>query len=187
MIDAEASRTLAEMRTIVRGLRDEEPLEFAPLPGIADVHGACDEDCIATMVAIADSRFQHALLSTASLSGKLYEDLAKFRLSGRNTPERLSAALAPLRRDGSLPDYPLGSDFTPVEQRLVKALTWLKANTATRAAKLVTIARALSGPRATSPEDLEAVARMGYAQPSGLGETLYAKLVALALRETGTR
>ncbi len=39
VIDAEASRTLAEMRTIVCGLRDEEPLEFAPLPGIADVHG----------------------------------------------------------------------------------------------------------------------------------------------------
>ena len=169
--------------TIPRHLRDVFVSEY----GIADVHGACDEDCIATMVAIADRRFQLALLSTASLSGKPYEDLAKFRLSGRNTPERLSAALAPLRRDGSLPDYPLGSDFTPVEQRLVKALTWLKANTATRAAKLVTIARALSGPRATSPEDLEAVARMGYAQPSGLGETLYTKLVALALRETGTR
>ena len=30
--------------------------------------------------------------------------------------------------DGPLPDYPLGSDFTPVEQRLVKALGWLKAN-----------------------------------------------------------
>ena len=169
--------------TIPRHLRDVFVSEY----GIADVHGACDEDCIATMVAIADSRFQHALLSTASLSGKLYEDLAKFRLSGRNTPERLSAALAPLRRDGSLPDYPLGSDFTPVEQRLVKALTWLKANTATRAAKLVTIARALSGPRETSPEDLEAVARMGYAPPSGLGETLCAKLVALALRDTATR
>ena len=38
---------------------------------------------------------------------------------------------APFRADGTLPDYPLGSDFTEVEQRLVKALGWLKANTAT--------------------------------------------------------
>jgi len=136
------------------------------------------------MAAIADSRFQHALLSTANHNGKLYDQLVKFRLSGRNTPERLQSALAPLRRDGILPDYPLGSDFTPVEQRLVRALTWLKANTATRATKLKTIARALMGARASSTEDLEAVARMGFANPSGLDEALYSKLVTLALRET---
>jgi acyl-CoA hydrolase len=165
--------------TIPRHLRDVYVSEY----GIADVHGACDEDCVHAMAAIADSRFQHALLSAANLSGKLIDELVKFRLSGRNTPERLSAALAPLRRDGTLPDYPLGSDFTPVEQRLVKALTWLKANTATRAMKLKTIACALLGARASSPDDLEAVARMGYAQPSGLGDALYAKLIALALRE----
>jgi acyl-CoA hydrolase len=166
--------------TIPRHLRDVYVSEY----GIADVHGTCDEDCVQAMAAIADSRFQHALLSTANFNGKLYDRLVKFRLSGRNTPERLQSAFAPLRRDGTLPDYPLGSDFTPVEQRLVKALTWLKANTANRATKLKTIARALMGARASSPEDLEAVARMGYANPSGFGETLYAKLVALALRET---
>ena len=37
IIDAEASRTLAEMRTIVRGLRRDEQAEMAPLPRIADV------------------------------------------------------------------------------------------------------------------------------------------------------
>ncbi len=166
--------------TIPRHLRDVFVSEY----GIADVHGACDEDCVQAMAAITDSRFQHALLSTANHNGKLYDQHAKFRLSGRNTPERLQSALAPLRRDGTLPDYPLGSDFTPVEQRLVKALTWLKANTATHATQMKTMLRALFGAQASSPEDLEAVARMGYANPSGLGETMSAKLVALALRET---
>ena len=166
--------------TIPRHLRDIYVSEY----GIADLHGACDEDCVLTMAGIADSRFQHALLNTADLADKIHGSLAKLRLSGRNTPARLQATLAPLRRDGTLPDYPLGSDFTPVEQRLVKALTWLKANTATRATKLKTIARALLGARATSPDHLEAIDRMGYAQPTGLGETLYAKLVALALRES---
>ena len=47
-----------------------------------------------------------------------------------------------------------------------------------------TMLRALFGAQASSREDLEAVARMGYASPSGLGETMSAKLVALALRET---
>ena len=37
VIDAEASRTLAEMRTIVRDLRRDGPAELAPLPLIADV------------------------------------------------------------------------------------------------------------------------------------------------------
>ena len=166
--------------TIPRHLRDVYVSEY----GIADLHGSCDEDCVQAMAAIADSRFQHALLSTANLNGKLYDQLVKFRLSGRNTPERLQSALAPMRRDGILPDYPLGSDFTPVEQRLVKALGWLKTNTATRATKLKTIARALLGARASSKEDLEAVARMGYANPSGFSGTLYSKLIALALRET---
>ncbi len=166
--------------TIPRHLRDIYVSEY----GIADVRGDCDEDCIQAMVAITDSRFQHALLSTANLTGKLYDDPVKFRVSGRNTPQRLQSELASLRRDGTLPDYPLGSDFTLVEQRLVKALTWLKANTATHASKVATISKALLAPRATTAEDLEAIARMGYATPSGIGETLYAKLLALALLKT---
>lgn len=37
VIDAEATRTLSEMRAIVRGLRRDDAATFAPLPGIADV------------------------------------------------------------------------------------------------------------------------------------------------------
>jgi acyl-CoA hydrolase len=167
--------------TIPRHLRDIYVSEY----GIADLRGACDEDCIARMADIADARFRSALIGAAKASGKASDATAELRAaSERNTPERLRAALAPFRADGTLPDYPLGSDFTPVEQRLVKALGWLKANTATRAAKFKTIARALASARASSREDLEAVARMGYANPSGLGEALYSKLIALALRET---
>ena len=134
------------------------------------------------MAAITDIRFQHALLSTANHNGKLYDQHVKFRLSGRNTPERLQSALAPLRLDGTLPDYPLGSDFTPVEQRLVRALTWLKANTATRAMKLKTIVRALT----TAPAyDHDAIARMGYSRPTSMHERFYARLLSLALLSTG--
>ena len=140
--------------------------------------------CTPAMTAITHNRFQHPLLTAANVTGKLWDELAKFRLPGRNTPQRLQSALAPLCRDDTLPDYPLCSDFTPVEQRLVKPLGWLKANTATRATKLKVIMRALVGARPSSTEDLEAAARMGCAQPSGFGEMLYARLVALALRET---
>jgi hypothetical protein len=60
-------------------------------------------------------------------------------------------------------------------------LTWLKANTATRVAKLVTIARAFGAP---ATQDREAMQRMALHQPAGAGEKLYARLVAYALAET---
>ncbi|GAA0972773.1 Sensor protein VraS [Nocardioides aquaticus] len=37
VIEGEASRTLTEMRAMVRVLRDAEPAEYAPQPGVADV------------------------------------------------------------------------------------------------------------------------------------------------------
>ena len=168
--------------TIPRHLRDVYVSEY----GIADLRDACDEDCILRMTGIADARFQSALLDAAGIAGKVDANGAASGATARtrNTPERLRAALAPFRADDTLPDYPLGSDFTPVEQRLVKALTWLKANTATRGAKLRTIARALLAPAAATADEREALVRMDYAAPTDLSGKLYAKLVTLALRET---
>lgn len=37
VIEVEASRTLAEMRAMVRVLRDEAPVDYAPQPGVADL------------------------------------------------------------------------------------------------------------------------------------------------------
>ncbi|MGO4263533.1 acetyl-CoA hydrolase/transferase C-terminal domain-containing protein [Lysobacter sp. TAB13] len=159
--------------TIPRHLRDIYITEY----GIADLRGKTDEDCVLAMTAVADSRHQFGLMKAAMDHGKL--KLFQPRLSGRNTPERLRAALAPFRREGVLPDYPLGSDFTEVEQRLVKALGWLKANTATRGAKVRTVLRALFSP---ASEDREALQRMGLEAPSGFGERVEAKLVGLGLR-----
>ncbi|HZF98751.1 MAG TPA: acetyl-CoA hydrolase, partial [Pseudoxanthomonas sp.] len=117
----------------------------------------------------------------AKESNKLLATFEPPKAWARNTPARLGAALAPFRGDGTLPDYPLGSDFTEVEQRLVKALGWLKANTATRVAKLGTLMRA-AGAR---HEDHEALARMGLDRTRGLSGWIEARLVGLALRETG--
>jgi acyl-CoA hydrolase len=160
--------------TIPRHLRDIYVTEY----GIADVRGKADEDCIAAMAAIADARFAHGLLAAANGNGKVGETLLRFRLSQHNTPQRLRGALARLRGDGILPDYPLGSDFTEVEQRLVRALGWLKANTATTVRKLRTIAAALGPGKAV---DEEAMSRMSLTAPKGLSEILYARLLRHAL------
>jgi hypothetical protein len=163
--------------TIPRHLRDLYISEY----GIADVRGLADEDCVMAMAGIADTRFQSALLDEAKRNRKLRHDFVPPAAWARNTPASLRARLAPLQADGTLPDYPLGSDFTEVEQRLVKALGWLKANTASTGGKLRTVMRALG---AGAADDKAALARMRLAGPRGPGEWLEARLLALALRAT---
>ena len=164
--------------TIPRHLRDVYISEY----GIADVRGKTDEDCVIAMAGVTDARFQRALLDTARRNGKLRCDFAAPSAWSRNTAESLRERLAPLRTDGTLPDYPLGSDFTAVEQRLVKALGWLKGRTASRGGKLRTIAAALAS--TLHERDAEAMQRMRLEAPRGIGEHLYARLLALALRQT---
>jgi acyl-CoA hydrolase len=160
--------------TIPRHLRDVAITEY----GIADLRGRCDGDCIDAMLGIADVRFQPELAQQARRARKA---TAGDVIRPGNTPQRLHATLAPFRREGLLPDYPLGSDFTPVEQRLVKALGWLKRATANRTGRLRTIAAALVGGRSN---DIEAMRRMRFEAPSGVSEHLYARLLSHALRQT---
>ena len=162
--------------TIPRHLRDIYVNEY----GIADLLNQTDEDCVIAMTAITDARFQGELIDIAKQSKKLRMDFSGEPEWSRNTPLRLRETLAPFRKDGTLPDYPLGSDFTEVEQRLVKALGWLKANTATTTSKIGTVLRAL----AASSDDREALARMELESPQTIAERFGAKLVALGLKQT---
>ncbi len=163
--------------TIPRHLRDIYITEY----GIADVRGLTDEDVIRSMCSITDARDQDALIATAKRNGKLAKDFIAPKQWRDNTASALQTRLAPFRADGSLPDYPLGSDFTRVEERLVKALGKLKAATATPGGKVRTIAKALF----TSSDRIgqePMMTRMGLASPRTLSEKLYARLLAWALR-----
>jgi hypothetical protein len=150
--------------TIPRHERDIIVSEY----GIADLRGRSDEAVVAAMLAIADSRFQPELLRAAKDAGKIakaYEIPAAFR---DNTPERIARALGPL----DLPPFPFGSDFTPVEQRLLFALEELKAATPVELARF-----ALKG-----GHDSEAMARMGFDRINNLSERLAARLLNGALQ-----
>jgi acyl-CoA hydrolase len=160
--------------TIPRHLRDLAITEY----GIADLRGRNDEDCLRAMLAITDAAHQAALAGAALKAGKLGEGRALV-IPGNNAAA-LSRRLAPLRRAGVLPDYPMGSDFTEVEQRLVRALAWLKPRGA-GLAKARLLLQALAGGRT---DDREAMARMGLDAPRGLAERLEARVLALALRYT---
>lgn len=163
--------------TIPRHLRDLAITEY----GIADLRGRGDGDCVLAMAAIADAGDQPGLLAAAHRHLKLPEGAALPAAAVGNTRAGLARRLAPLRASGVLPDYPMGSDFTPVEQRLVRALAWLKDGGGSRAGRLALLASALRGPLA---DDAEALARMDLAAPAGLRARLEARLLRHALAAT---
>ncbi|WDJ93082.1 acetyl-CoA hydrolase/transferase C-terminal domain-containing protein [Xanthomonas campestris] len=163
--------------TIPRHLRDLYITEY----GIADLRHKTDQDCVLEMAGICDARFQTALLAQARQSRKLRDVPEQAARAQRNTPQALEAALAPFRRDGSLPDYPLGSDFTETEQRLLPALGWLKSATTGKTAALATLMRALLS---RTIGDAACLQRMDLATPRSLGDRVQAKLLAYALQQT---
>ncbi|WP_417482645.1 acetyl-CoA hydrolase/transferase C-terminal domain-containing protein [Maricaulis sp.] len=165
--------------TIPRHLRDVVVTEY----GVADLRGKSDGDVIAALLNIADSRFQDDLLASAKAAGKValdYEIPAIFR---NNTPERLRAVLGPARASGVLPEFPFGTDFTPVEQRLMSALARMKQASYSRRATASLILRGAFGRGARDDEALE---RMGLSRPAGPAQWIYRWMLVAALREEAT-
>jgi acyl-CoA hydrolase len=164
--------------TIPRHLRDIAITEY----GIADLRGRTDGECIAAMLAITDSRFQHELLTAAKRANKID---AGFRLpeeQRHNTPARLEEAFAAQRRAGLFSEYPFGTDLTREEIELARALRWLKERTAGTAGRLATVARAFMRRPATNQRG--SLARLRLGDPKDFNERLTAKLVSLALAAT---
>ncbi|MCD7097598.1 acetyl-CoA hydrolase/transferase C-terminal domain-containing protein [Stenotrophomonas sp. MMGLT7] len=165
--------------TIPRHLRDLFVTEY----GIADLRGTTDEDCVIAMAAVTARPYQAGLLEQARASRKLREDFAPPAAWQRNTPQQLQRALAPFRNDGTLPDYPLGSDFGADEQRLLRALAWLQRRTARTGDKLHSVLAALVAPARLDDTQRDCMRRMGLEHPRGLGERVQARLLAYALRQ----
>ena len=97
--------------------------------GIADVLGKTDEDCVVAMAGIADVRHQPALLERARRERKLRADFAAPDAWRRNSRERLRAALAPFRADGTCPTI-RSAAISLTSSSAGCALQWLKAETA---------------------------------------------------------
>jgi acyl-CoA hydrolase len=160
--------------TIPRHLRDFVVTEY----GIADLRGRTDQEVATRLLDIADSRFQEKLLEEAKRAGKVARDYRIPDASRRNRPERLEEFLAPFRKRGLFEPFPFGTDLTPEEAVLAKALSALKAKIARKAL-----------PR---PRDLRKVAaipescrpylqRMGLDAPRTIEERLLQRIVVYAL------
>jgi acyl-CoA hydrolase len=162
--------------TIPRHLRDIIITEY----GIADLRGKSDRDCIVAMLAVTDSRFQESLLRRAKDAGKIERGYELPRQARDNTPDRLTRALAPLRDAGHLPVFPLGTDFTETEQRMLPALGMLRD-----ASPLGLVRLAIDGITAsTSPQMHECLERVSLATPSGVAERISALVLRGALSQT---
>jgi acyl-CoA hydrolase len=163
--------------TIPRHLRDVVVTEY----GIADLRGKSDRDVIAAMLAISDSRFQAPLLARAKRAGKIEQSFELAPAHRDNTPDRITAALAPAHQEGLLPLFPFGTDFTAAEQRLLPALARLRE--ASPLALVATAARGLVAAR-PSAQVRECLERMGLAGASKPSEVFYALLLRGALAST---
>ena len=143
-----------------------------------------DEECVEAMLSICDARFVDALAAEAKSHGKLRADFVVPEAWRRHRPEVLAKALAPLRKRGLMPTFPFGSDFTEVEQRLLPALGWLKANSRTWRGKW-RLLRAVTRPGGARANEREALARMGLEHPASLADRLQRRLLQAALRQAG--
>jgi hypothetical protein len=166
--------------TIPWQLRDIVVTEY----GIADLRGRSDAEAAASMICIADSRFQDELTDKAKSANKLPQDWNVPESHRHNMPETIAGWIGPFRRT-HLPEFPFGTDFTPVEQRLLPALDRLKLASNSRR-ELFSLAWAgLYGDSA--PDEHDCVERMNLANPEGLHERMLAWTLRGALRAAQSR
>jgi Acetyl-CoA hydrolase/transferase C-terminal domain len=164
--------------TIPRHLRDVIVTEY----GVADIRGKSDADVIASMLQVADSRFQDALARQAKDAGKLPKNFGIPAAHRENFPERIGSALKPAREAGLLPSFPFGTDFTGVEQRLIPALQLLQD--AQRSPQRLPGLLWQGLTRIPDAADRECLARLGLDRPTTWSERAYRALVSAALVKT---
>ena len=112
-------------------------------------------------------------------AGKLERDFRLPQAADANAAERISLALAPARRDGMLPVFPLGTEMTETEQELAASLTLLKSSGYADVVRIL-LAGIAQGVRGANEH--AALERMGLPAPGSAREWAMRALVLGALR-----
>jgi acyl-CoA hydrolase len=164
--------------TIPRHLKDIVVTEY----GIADLRGKVDKDVVASLIQIADSRFQERLVRQAIAANKLPHDYKIPERYRNNYPDQLMKKLEPFRKMkcGLFEIFPFGTDFTPEEIILGRSLREFKARVARN--KRTTIAGLVK--HLFSPTPVKAVPylrRMNLEKPGNIKEMIAKKIVSYAL------
>ncbi|HWY94309.1 MAG TPA: acetyl-CoA hydrolase/transferase C-terminal domain-containing protein [Steroidobacteraceae bacterium] len=163
--------------TIPRHLRDIVVTEY----GVADLRGRSDQDVVAALLNIADSRFQDDLKRAAQRAGKLAQGYQIPDMHRNNIPRALEERFALARARGLFSEYPFGTDLTGEEIVLAKALTRLKDGTARAWPRLrAVVGAALS--RGTPANLRPYLERMSLEKPKSRQEWLWQRLIVRELR-----
>ena len=163
--------------TIPRHLRDIVVTEY----GVADLRGKTDREVVEALVDIMDARFVDDFVSEAKRAGKLPKQYRVDERTRNNTPEALAERFRPWRERGFFPALPFGSDFTPEELVLGKALRSLAQLAAQPGGKFRIAYRAAR----TNPNDpvlRPYLERMALAQPRTRREAWERRIVAFAVQ-----
>jgi acyl-CoA hydrolase len=164
--------------TIPRHLRDIVVTEY----GAADLRGLSDQDVIAAMLNVADSRFQDGLKREAQAAGKLRHDYRIPDMHRNNTPRALEERFILARARGLFSEFPFGSDFTGEEIVLAKALARLQERTTGGWPRVKTLLGAVTFrgiPSAVRPY----LERMSLSAPQTRQEWLWQRLLVQELRD----
>ncbi|HEY2464656.1 MAG TPA: acetyl-CoA hydrolase/transferase C-terminal domain-containing protein [Steroidobacteraceae bacterium] len=164
--------------TIPRHLRDIVVTEY----GVADLRGMSDQDAIAAVLNIADSRFQDGLKREAQASGKLRSDYQIPESHRNNTPRALEERFILARARGLFSEFPFGTDFTREEIVLAKALGRLQQRTAGAWPRVKALARAAAS-RGTPSAMRPYLQRMSLNTPKTRQEWLWQRLLVRELSD----
>jgi acyl-CoA hydrolase len=166
--------------TIPRHLRDMVVTEY----GVADLRGKTDQEIIAALLNIADSRFQDQLLQQAKTARKIPADYLIPSGFRDNTPARLNRAFAEHRSRGFFSEYPFGTDLTADEIVLGRALKSLQARTSGFVGKLGAMVDAIARGKPLD-QHKALLQRLKLDSPATLGERMLQRLVVTALKDSG--
>jgi acyl-CoA hydrolase len=164
--------------TIPRHLRDIVVTEY----GVADLRGLSDQDAIAALLNIADSRFQDGLKREAQAAGKLRLDHQIPDLHRNNTPRALQERFILPRARGLFSEFPFGTDFTGEEIVLAKALARLKEKTGAAWPRVKALSVAFAA-RDTPTAIRPYLERMSLNAPKTRQEWLWQRLLVQELRD----
>ncbi|MEO1035306.1 MAG: acetyl-CoA hydrolase/transferase C-terminal domain-containing protein [Pseudomonadota bacterium] len=159
--------------TVPRHHRDVFATEY----GLAATRNRSDAQTIAAMLGIADRAFLPTLTAAAQDARKLAASFSAVPETNDNTPERIAEVFSDPDVQPHFPTYPLGTVFTPVEQRLIPALEWLKHKTAEPLQNLAELLGALA--RGGSAHD-DAIERLGL-DNAGTADRITRRLLRFAL------
>ncbi|MGH8179308.1 MAG: acetyl-CoA hydrolase/transferase C-terminal domain-containing protein [Steroidobacter sp.] len=166
--------------TVPRHLRDLVVTEY----GVADLRGRTDREIVEALIGVMDARFQDAFVRAAQRAGKLPPGYQVPDAARTNDPRAIQERFGPWRERGFFAELPYGSDFTPEEVVLAKALRSIAAEAQSWAGRMRLAARVLSAGSAT-PQMRPLLTRMGLQSAGSISEIVQRRLLLAALKGEG--